>query len=191
MPKHSKSPKKQRRSQRKDAGSTTCPDCGKSVRKRGMGSHRARCNKGTRETALDIMADESLALQDAEVELQQVSNVNGELIFNQPHDSILTSVNNSDPPAVLLPAQNDSDDDSMASFYLSDPNPERQANIDINVDDVSESESETRAVLGPLDYDLNPHSDDEDLNFFVGDSDGEFTLSVFRSLNYYGLSNAH
>lgn len=83
MPKHhSKSPKK-RGSQRKDAGSTTCPDCGKNVRKRGMGSHRAHCNRGTRETALDIMADESLALQDAEVEMQQ-ANVNGELISSRP-----------------------------------------------------------------------------------------------------------
>lgn len=62
----------------------------------------------------------------------------------------------------------------MDDFYL-DSNSERQANVDVDV-------SETN-VVGPLDYD--PDSDDEDVNFSV---DGKFTHSVFRLLNYYGLT---
>lgn len=75
MPRHSKSPKKKRsnaaarHSQRNDAGSISCPECGDPVRKRGMGSHRSSC-KG-REAVLDIVVNERLALQDVEVERQE------------------------------------------------------------------------------------------------------------------------
>lgn len=176
MPKNhsNKSPKKHR-SQRKDAGSTTCPDCDHIVRKRGMGSHRAHCkksNRGRRETALDIMANEGLVLQDVEVEMQQ----DGESISipSQPQvcHNILTSVNlnnttNSEPPATaLIPAQNDLDDDPMDGFL--DLDLERQANVDV---------SETNAV-GPLDYD----DSDEDVS-------SEFTHYKFRTLlDHYGLT---